>query len=405
MITSPDKLEVLGKPQQAVRVSRKVQGLIVILIGIIISLLFYGLTLGQRKSIAQTTGSSINTKLEAASEIANSINQNIPDSPTHKVNRISESNQEQQNNQSEILSSSHIPTQAILTPEQELAKRIGEQRIQDNLKARNAPLNHNLFDKKYSYTSSDSSSNKVAESSKIFTPDNYSRLAEYRIAKDDHNKQIRKENFLHSAAAQNEDNYLKSLRKQPISPYQVTAGQLIPAVMDGGINSDLPGQIRALVRENVYDGKSGEHLLIPQGTKIIGTYDSQIAYGQERVLVVWHRLIFPDGSTIDLKGMAGTDVSGYSGLKDEVDHHYFRIFGNAMLMSLMSTGANISAQNGMSGNQPATQMAVAGMGSQLNQTGSRLINKNLNIQPTLKIRPGYKFNITATKDIVFTEAY
>ncbi|KIE05256.1 Conjugation TrbI family protein [Candidatus Jidaibacter acanthamoeba] len=402
MITSPDKLEIVGKPQKAVRISRKIQVLIVILIGIIVLLLFYGLTLGQRKNLPQNKVSASNIKLEPASEIANSINQNIPDFPNPKAIE----NNESSSTEPEVLSRApQSPTQAILTPEQELTKRIGEQRIQDNLKARNAPLNHNLFDKKYGYTSSDSSSNKVAESSKVFTPDNYSRLAEYQMAKDDHNKQIRKENFLHSAAAQNEDNYLKSLRKQPISPYQVTAGQLIPAVMDGGINSDLPGQIRALVRENVYDGKSGEHLLIPQGTKIIGTYDSQIAYGQERVLVVWHRLIFPDSSTIDLKGMAGTDVSGYSGLKDEVDHHYFRIFGNAMLMSLMSTGANISAQNSMSGNQPATQMAVAGIGSQLNQTGSRLINKNLNIQPTLKIRPGYKFNITATKDIVFTEAY
>ena len=402
MITSPDKLEVAGKPQKAVRVSRKVQCLIVILIGIIIFLLFYGLTLGQRKSIAQTTGSSINTKLEAASEIANSINQNIPDSPNPKA---IENIYEPSSSKSEVLSNTpQAPTQTILTPKQELAKRIGEQRIQDNLKARSAPLNHNLFDK-YNYNSLDNHLNKAVESSKVFTPDNYNRLAEYQIAKDDYNKQIRKENFLRSAEAQNEDNYLKSVRKQPISPYQVTAGQLIPAVMDGGINSDLPGQIRALVRENIYDGKSGEYLLIPQGTKIIGTYDSQIAYGQERVLVVWHRLMFPDGSSIDLKGMAGTDVSGYSGLKDEVDHHYFRIFGNAMLMSLMSTGANISAQNNSTGNQSGAQTAIAGMGSQLNQTGSMLINKNINIQPTLNIRPGYKFNITATKDIVFTEAY
>ncbi len=190
--------------------------------------------------------------------------------------------------------------------------------------------------------------------------------------------------------------------------FEVKTGTVIPAVMVTGINSDLPGNIIAQVSQNVYDTASGMDLLIPQGSKLFGVYDSRVIFGQERVLVAWNRIIFPDGSALTLPAMPGADMSGNAGFHDQVDNHYFRIFGSAILMSLIvgSTSYSVDAMSGDSedGSSLQSQMTSA-LAQQLGQTSTSLLEKNLSIKPTLEIRPGYRFNIVLTKDLVFESPY
>ena len=250
----------------------------------------------------------------------------------------------------------------------------------------------------------DMGQNKLRNSSEDRIADRLAALSQSRDGEgDDQNKQAQKEKFLKDIQQLGDSDYHKEGRKKPISPYEVKAGTIIPSVMIGGINSDLPGQILAQVRENVYDTRSGQHVLIPQGSRLVGAYDSHVAYGQERVLIAWSRIIYPDGSSLNLKGMPGADAAGYSGLSDEVDNHYFRIFGSSILMSAISAGVQMSQGGSVPGafqQQSTAQLATSAMGQQLGQTGSHLIQKNINIQPTLTIRNGEPFNVIVTADLV-----
>ncbi|MVF24240.1 conjugal transfer protein TrbI [Methylocaldum sp. BRCS4] len=220
---------------------------------------------------------------------------------------------------------------------------------------------------------------------------------------DDQNKQAHKEQFLKDLQQAETSDYHTESRKQPISPYEIKAGTIIPSVMIGGINSDLPGQLIAQVRENVYDTKTGQYVLIPQGSRVVGLYDSRIAYGQQRLLVAWTRIIYPDGSTLNLKGMPGADAAGYAGLSDEVDNHYFRIFGSAILMSAITAGVQLTQGGTVPGplqSTSPTQLAISALGQQLGQTGAQVIQKNMNVQPTITVRNGQPFNIIVTADLI-----
>ena len=200
---------------------------------------------------------------------------------------------------------------------------------------------------------------------------------------------------------------LDSSVEAPRTPYELRAGFVIPAILISGINSDLPGQIVAQVSQDVYDTATGKHRVIPQGTRLVGTYDSQVAYGQSRVLVAWQRLVFPDGKAMDIGSMPGTDGAGYSGFNDKVNNHYLRIFGNALLMSGVIAGINSTQTNpnndpfGTSTNTLVTQ-AIA---QQMGRVAVEMIQKNLNISPTLEIRPGYRFNVMVVKDLTFDRPY
>ena len=218
----------------------------------------------------------------------------------------------------------------------------------------------------------------------------------------DPNKQKRKENFFMQDQPATE--YLQHTRNKQRSPLEIKTGTVIPATMLGGLNSDLPGMILAQVSQNVYDTATGEYLLIPQGGRLVGTYDNYIAYGQSRALVIWNRLIYPDGSTLELEGMPGTDQAGFAGLEDQVDHHYVRIFGSAILMSII-TGAYDYSQGNRTGignnNESAGDVMSSAVAREMAQTSQMLLRKNLNIQPTIKIRPGYKLNVMVKRDIIF----
>ena len=199
---------------------------------------------------------------------------------------------------------------------------------------------------------------------------------------------------------QGSDDYLSAGRRPPLTPTEIKAGTVIPAVMVGGINSDLPGQIIGQISENVFDTGTGRYVLIPQGSKLVGSYDSSVTAGQERVLVAWHRIIYPDASSLDLGTMPGADQGGYAGFSDEVDNHYLASFGNALLLSAFSAGIQLSQPQATNGQNYSSQQVIAGaVGQQLGELGSEIARRNLQVQPTLTVRPGYQFNVMVTKDI------
>ena len=186
----------------------------------------------------------------------------------------------------------------------------------------------------------------------------------------------------------------------PTSPYQVMAGTIIPAALVTGINSDLPGQVIANVTEAVYDTATGRFLLIPQGSRLIGRYDSQVSFGQRRVLLVWTRLILPDTSSISLDRLPGIDPAGYAGLEDGVDWHWDRILAGAALSTLLGVGAELAAPD-RTGSDSKIIIATRQSGQDtVNQVGQEITKRNVSIQPTLTIRPGFPMRVMVNKDLI-----
>ncbi|AZO05124.1 MULTISPECIES: TrbI/VirB10 family protein [unclassified Mesorhizobium] len=181
------------------------------------------------------------------------------------------------------------------------------------------------------------------------------------------------------------------------SPYVVQAGSVIPAALITGIRSDLPGQIAAQVTENVYDSPTGSYLLIPQAAKLIGQYDSQVAFGQSRVLLVWNRLIMPDGSSIVLERQQGADAEGFSGLEDEVDHHWGQLFQAAALSTLLGIGTSL----GSSSDESDIAKAIReGAQDSVSNVGRQIVGRQLDVQPTLTVRPGFPVRVIVNRDLV-----
>lgn len=188
---------------------------------------------------------------------------------------------------------------------------------------------------------------------------------------------------------------------RPASPFVVQAGTIIPAALITGIRSDLPGQITAQVTENIFDTPTGRAKLVPQGARLIGTYDSQVAFGQSRVLLVWTRLIMPNGRSIVLERQPGADVAGYSGLEDEVDNHWKELLGAAALSTLLAVGTEVNSGTDVNNTNSAIIQALRrGAGDSINQTGQQVVRRNLNIQPTLTIRPGFPVRVIVNRDLV-----
>lgn len=183
----------------------------------------------------------------------------------------------------------------------------------------------------------------------------------------------------------------------PASPYVVQAGWVIPGALITGIKSDLPGDVTAQVTENVYDSPTGRYLLIPQGSKLIGKYNSEVSFAQTRVQMVWTRIIFPNGSSIVLQNLPGADTQGYSGLEDEVDNHWGALFKAAILSTILSVGAEAGTSDSENN---LTQAIREGASQSFNQSGQQIVERNLNIQPTLTDRPGLPLRIIVDRDLV-----
>jgi len=211
----------------------------------------------------------------------------------------------------------------------------------------------------------------------------------------DQNNQQRKLDFVNQAGDQNTLN--RYPLKDAVSPYEVLAGSTISASLITGINSDLPGLVVAQVTEPVYDTVSGRFLLIPQGARLIGTYDSVVAFHQSRALLVWQRIVMPDGSSIQIENLPATDTAGYAGLEDQVDYHTWALLKGVVLSTILGVGTELSLGNEQSDLVRAIEESTQ---QNVNRAGQQITEKNLQIQPTIRIRPGWSARIVVSKDLI-----
>lgn len=211
----------------------------------------------------------------------------------------------------------------------------------------------------------------------------------------DQNDQQRKLDFVNQAAARSI--YNDHALQTPASPYEVLAGTVIAASLLTGLNSDLPGMATAQVTENVYDTVTGRILLIPQGARLIGSYDSVVAFGQSRALLVWQRIVMPDGSSIQIDNLPATDAAGYTGLADQVDYHTWTLLKGIAMSTLLGVGGQVTFGSDQSNLVEAIRESTA---ESTNQAGQRLVEKDLNIQPTITVRPGWPLRVIVHKDLI-----
>jgi type IV secretory pathway VirB10-like protein len=212
------------------------------------------------------------------------------------------------------------------------------------------------------------------------------------------NGQAEKAAFVRSAPSQD---YVEAKLQKPRSPYEIKAGTVIPAALLTAINSDLPGEVIAQVTEPVYDHVTGRYVLIPQGARLIGRYDAQVAYGQTRALVVWRRVIFPNGNSLDFGGMAAADPTGAAGLSDRVNDHFGQLAKGIVLSTLLSMGVS-SAQDAQarSSGTLVLNSGASGLANEAESVGSRLTNRDLNRQPTIEIRQGAQVRVLIDRDMI-----
>ena len=196
------------------------------------------------------------------------------------------------------------------------------------------------------------------------------------------------------------DGYLHTRLQRPRSPYELKAGAIIPAVLQTAINSDLAGPVFAKVRENVYDSITHENIVIPQNSTLIASYDSRIAWGQQRVLLCWQRIVFPNGTSLQLECMPGGDLTGAAGLADEVDEHWWRLAKGAGLASLLSAGTSAAAGNTTGYNPTIPQQVARGAASEFGRAGEHVTRRELMVAPTITIRAGWSMNVLVTKDMI-----
>jgi type IV secretion system protein VirB10 len=211
----------------------------------------------------------------------------------------------------------------------------------------------------------------------------------------DQNNQQRKLDFLNQPVETSI--YNPHPLQTPASSYQVMAGSVIAASLITGVNSDLPGLVLAQVTENIYDTVTGRTLMIPQGARLIGAYDSVVAFGQSRALLVWQRIVMPDGSSIQIDNLPATDAAGYAGLQDDVDYHTWQLLKGVALSTLLGVGTELTLGNGDSDLVRALRLSTQ---QSLNQAGQRITERNLNIQPTITVRPGWPLRVIVHKDLV-----
>ncbi len=209
-------------------------------------------------------------------------------------------------------------------------------------------------------------------------------------------EQVSRRNFLNGGRTAPPESGFRLSRAS--SAYIVQAGSIIPAAMITGIRSDLPGVITAQVTQNVYDSITGRHLLIPQGSRLIGEYDSQISFSQNRVLLAWDRLILLDGRSIQLDRLPGADAAGYAGLSDKVDHHWGGIFRAALISTLLGIGTEVGSAN----DDELVRAIRQGGSESIGRTGQDLVRRQMGVQPTITIRPGFLLRVIVTRDLNFS---
>jgi type IV secretion system protein VirB10 len=212
----------------------------------------------------------------------------------------------------------------------------------------------------------------------------------------DPNGQQRKLSFLNGKQDERSI-YNPHVLQHPVSPYQVMAGTIIAASLITGINSDLPGLVIAQVTEDVWDSVTGRILLIPQGSRLVGTYDPVVAFGQSRALLVWQRIIMPNGYSMVIDNLPATDTAGYAGLEDDVDFHTWQLLKGVALSTLLGTGTQVTFGSSQSNLVQAIRQSTQ---ESTNEAGQRLVEKSMNVQPTITVRPGWPVRAIFNKDLI-----
>lgn len=452
---SPDGLGFKTKPNKVVRVSKKAAAIGGFILVLALMAIVMGIATRKPNSAAAVSGDNTNTKLSPAFQAGENISRDIPDgnlpvlqskenkdvalalapaipaavpgaAPANPQGTVPNLNDGRLPPRPGNTAQPTMPAQGGIDPEEERVRRLREER-ENNLKKAmeagtpaqaggngtglggfNPAAATGIPPGTALQTLQAMAGQGGAAAGRVPMPAAAGGFGGQR--EEDQNMQAQKQQFVRDMEAIPDRNYVPSTRKAQTTPYEVKAGWIIPATMEHGINSDLPGKITARVTQNVYDTASGRFLLIPQGAQLMGAYDSQVAYGQNGLLVSWRRIIFPDGSSVDLEGMGGTDASGYAGFRDKINNHYGRIIGFGLMTSLFSAAFQISQNernNGTNGYQQptASQTAGAAVAQQMSQLGIEIARKNLRVQPTIEIRPGYQFNVRVDKDLLFSRPY
>lgn len=437
-IQSPTGLELHPRPPQPVRLSKRAGVLFVLIVGVVLAALGYGLYSRQHGRAISVLGPEDDRSVIAATDAGRRIAQDVPaksiSAAPEDTGHAEGSNEVQmptalnadrshQDPASIRSGGSAIPTaspayQSVpqasyreATPEQKQLQ-LQYQRQQEAIAAP-ASMGQGFA----GYTRSAPGSQSPGDLTQLLSliqglqrPNGVGAPVATSQGSDtigEQNTQDHKETFLAEARRKEPNDYLVSRRMPPLGLYEIKAGWDIPAVLEQTINSDLPGDIRALVRENVYDTASGRWLLIPQGARLLGVYNSRIAYGQNAIQAVWNRIIFPDASSINLEAMIGQDIQGASGFRDDVDNHYRRLVGFGLLTSTFSAAFQLSQsrRGGVLGYPSPAETAGTAVGQELSQLGADVTRRNLNVQPTVKIHAGYRFNVRVNRDIEFEGPY
>lgn len=447
---APDGLDLNPQPPRTVRVSKRAAGVLLAVAALVLALFAYGGYKRQQRQVAALAESGIPhgvaPAIAAGAEIAKEIpSGNLPNTPQQRASDTgvlqppSNTQSTQQNAPSAVSSNApQVVVRQAPPPVQPVAIQVPQPRepspeerrviaaYEREQQAITAPTTmREGFGTSQSVTAAPSSSNKdaaqVAAMLQAFakqngnsqiTPEVVRALMGQRstAGESDHDgekTQTENEAFLMSARTAQHDDYLKSTRNAPLSRYEIKAGWEIPAILEQALNSDLPGELKALVSSNIYDTATGRFLLIPQGARLVGVYNSRIGYGQDGIQVIWDRVIYPDGSSLNLSGMIAQDAHGYSGFRDKVDRHYKRLVGFAVLTSLFAAASEIAQnQNRSLLTYPSPfQVAGSSAGQQATDLGAQITRRNLNVQPAIKIPVGYRFNVRVNRDVVFDGPY
>jgi type IV secretion system protein TrbI len=426
-IKAPTGLDINPRPPVTVRLSKRAGIIFILLIGGAVALVSFGIYSRQQKQSRPALGPANDRNIVAATDAGQQIAQELSNAKTLNAPRDAVRSKEKLELQAaEDLKSTHAAAKSGTPVPNQTAKT----RLSQPVVYHSAPqpgYHEPTAEEKRLQLAYQREQEAIAASTKVSLPEGLQATTAKQSSPDRSQLETLVRNLLNPgastappaspklAASENQNKTmfaglqqkLLSSRTPQSGHFEIKSGWNIPAILEQDINSDLPGEIRALVRESVYDTATGHWLLIPQGARLLGAYDSRVAYGQEVVQVAWNRIIYPDGSSIDLNGMVGQDASGASGFRDDVDHHYKRLVGMGLLTSAFSAAFQLSQnRHGSTLDYPgAGETAGSAVGQQMSQLGIDVTRRNLDVQPTIKVRAGYRFNVRVNRDLVFDRPY